>query len=311
MEQFFSCKNLKAVLCESRGFLQGPHIASFQIDMPHTLQVKITQLGFRTIEIESPIDISVDVLYSAFSRIERLLMMFDGRFIPLQTLEFSNSDVTSMELLNTCAEHCMNNRLPYFDSADFCKYDINKLLYYDEVITKELYIKWVDLLSDLDIVHQVYLYSLCGREQPKDIKCAFLIELAEPLVETLKTYKGLFPTLMPGKRGTTLKNCLNALITEYGSIIFKRELSENFDSFLQVLVNSRVRLMHIKRNQSGLYFDGKESVLFAIKISLLYRHIIFTLLDIDSSKYQEQLEKCTNSWNQWNDILENFMLKLR
>ena len=311
MEQTFKCKVLKADFVDERAFLGGPHTVRFQVDVPLTMQVEITQLGFRSITIESKVDIPIDTLYSVFSRVERLLMIFDGRFIPLHMLEFLNSDGASSEQLISCAKHCMNNRLAYFHSADFCGYDFNRLIDFEEVLTKELYIKWEDLLNDLDIVHQVYLYALCGKEQPIDVKCAFLIELAEPLVETLKAYKQLFPALKPGKKGTTLKDCLNALITEYGGIIFEKELSENYDAFLKALVNSRKRIMHIKRNQSGLFFDGKESVLYTVKMYLLYRQIVFDLLDIDQAKYKVSLKKCINSWNQWNDVLGNFITELQ
>lgn len=310
MEQIFKCKMFKADYSEDHAFLRGPLTVKLQIDIPHTMQVEINQCGSRTIKIESSVDVPANALYSVFSRVERLLMIFDGRFIPLRTLEFLNSDETPSKHLISYANHCLNNRLAYFHSSDFCRHSFNRLIDFEEVLTKELYLKWVELLDNLDIVHQVYLYALCGKELPTDVKCAFLIELAEPLVETLKAFKQLFPALKPGKNGTTLKDCLNALITEYGGIIFKKELSENYNSFLQVLVNSRKRIMHIKRNQGGLFFDGKESVLYAVKMYLLYRQIIFDLLDIDQTKYKERLKECTNSWNQWNDVLEHFMMKL-
>lgn len=77
-----------------------------------------------------------------------------------------------------------------------------------------------------------------------------LIELAEPLVEIVKKHTNFYASLTPGARGTSLKNCLDALITKYGVDIFERELSNDYEKFLSALVNSRVRIMHIKREQN-------------------------------------------------------------
>ena len=87
-------------------------------------------------------------------------------------------------------------------------------------LTPALYEKWESILEDLDVAHQVYLYSLCDTNQPVDLRCAFLIELAEPVVEIVKANCPLFESLNPGKQGTSLRDCLRALITTYGSDIF-------------------------------------------------------------------------------------------
>lgn len=61
------------------------------------------------------------------------------------------------------------------------------MLGFDSIITADLYCKWENLLDELDVVHQMYLYSLSNSGMTVDIKCAFLIELAEPLVEIVKS----------------------------------------------------------------------------------------------------------------------------
>lgn len=85
-----------------------------------------------------------------------------------------------------------------------------------------LYLKWSDLLDVLDIAFQIYLYMIGGKELTIDVRCAFLIELAEAFVEIVKRYKGLFPELQPGDKKTTLRECLKSLIDEYGSTVFKK-----------------------------------------------------------------------------------------
>ena len=156
----------------------------------------------------------------------------------------------------------------------------------------------------------MYLYSLSNSGITVDVKCAFLIELAEPLVEIVKGHTNYFSTLIPGARGTTLKSCLDALITKYGVDIFEKELSNNSEQFLSAMVNSRVRIMHIKREQRGIYFNGNESVLYTLKMSLLYRRIIFEVLGISEINYRDNLLKCVSRLDKWNDVLEHFLLKL-
>ena len=58
-----------------------------------------------------------------------------------------------------------------------------------------------------------------------------------------------------------MRACVKALIEEYGKDIFEREMEANEKEFLSTVINSRVRIMHIKRNQKIKYFDGNESVL--------------------------------------------------
>lgn len=204
----------------------------------------------------------------------------------------------------------MRGRLSYFSSADFCSYSVDKLLEFDTTLAAELFDKWEKLLDELDVVHQMYLYSLSNSGITVDVKCAFLIELAEPLVEIVKGHTNYFSTLIPGARGTTLKSCLDALITKYGVDIFEKELSNNSEQFLSAMVNSRVRIMHIKREQRGIYFNGNESVLYTLKMSLLYRRIIFEVLGISEINYRDNLLKCVSRLDKWNDVLEHFLLKL-
>lgn len=311
MEKIFMCKTLIATYKDDTIFLDGPHISRFDLEKREKFHIIIEQNGIRKITVISEKDVMVNDLISIFSRIERLMMLFDGAFINLSKIEFTNSDETEENRLHMMAEHYMRNRLSYFNSADFCDVCMDKMIDFQETFTPELFGRWEKILEELDIVHQMYLYSVSKSRLPVDIKCAFLIELAEPLVEVVKLYTNKFEILVPGNKGTTLKCCLKALIEEYGQDIFKEELSSNnYEAFLATMVNSRVRIMHIKRKQSKNYFNGNESVLYSLKMSLLYRKIIFELLQFDSEKYEENLKKCVSRLNKWNDCLERFMIKL-
>lgn len=109
----------------------------------------------------------------------------------------------------------LNNRLSYFESSEFSKGKVNCLMEYDEVLTEDLFLKWKELLDELDLVNQMYLYSISNNRMPVDLKSAFLTELAEPLIEIVKAHKKYFTSLNPGQRGTTLKMCLDSLITKF------------------------------------------------------------------------------------------------
>lgn len=137
----------------------------------------------------------------------------------------------------------------------------------------------------------MYLYILADSGMPVDLRLAFLIELSEPLIELINKEWGLYPFLRPGDRGTSLKQCLNALILGFGQEVFKVEIfSQNFNDVLETLVKSRVRVMHIKTKMpAGKYFDGPYSVYYMRKMSLLYRIVLLELLGISRNCYQTRL----------------------
>ena len=290
--------------------LGGPHIVEFDTTDEQKFHIKIEQCGFRMIAITSDRDTSAFDLYAILTRIERLLMLLEGVFIPLSELKLSESDTANEKQLTSFQNNLIKGRLSYFSSADFCNYKVDKLLEFDTILTAELYSKWEQLLVELDLVHQVYLYFLSNSKITVDVKCAFLIELAEPLIEVVKEYTKFFSSLTPGPRGASLKNCLDALITKYGADIFGSELASDYERFLFAMVNSRVRIMHIKREQKGVFFNGNESVLYMLKMNLLYRRIMFEVLGIDEAIYKNSLLKCVSRLDEWNGILKGFLSKL-
>lgn len=310
MEQAAKCKSLIAIFRDDKIMLDGPRKVGFDINKGEDFHIDVEQCGIRKISLTSDVDVSVFDLYAIFSCVERLLMLLDGVFISLSEIQLTMSDTTDEKVLHLCEKHFMKMRLSCFVSADFCSYDVEKMLGFDSIITADLLCKWENLLDELDMAHQMYLYSLSNSGMTVDIKCAFLIELAEPLVEIVKKHTNFYASLTPGARGTSLKNCLDALITKYGVDIFERELSNDYEKFLSALVNSRVRIMHIKREQKGIYFNGAESVLYTLKMSLLYRRIMFEVLDIDEVNYRDNLKKCVSRLDKWNDTLDNFLIKL-
>ena len=308
MEKLAKCKVLIGTYINDNIILGGPHVAEIETQ-DNKFFIKIEQCGYRKISIKASEDTSVFELYGVFTKIERLLMIFDGQFLNLENLEFTDSSDTEKSMLKSVGNNLMHQRLSYFKSSDLVSYKVDKLLEFEEVLNSDLYDKWEHLLEELDIAHQMYLYAMGDTKITVDVKCAFLIELSETLVEVLKAYTNSFQKLKPGN-GTSLKACVKALIEEYGKDIFEREMEANEKEFLSTVINSRVRIMHIKRNQKIKYFDGNESVLYILKLSLLYRRILLEILGVEKQVYVDKLRKCVSRLNRWNDILDKFLLRL-
>lgn len=308
MEKLAKCKVLIGTYINDNIILGGPHVAEIETH-DNKFFIKIEQCGYRKISIKALEETSVFELYGVFTKIERLLMIFDGQFLNLENLEFTDSSDTEKSMLKSVGNNLMHQRLSYFKSSDLVSYKVDKLLEFEEVLNSDLYDKWEQLLEELDIAHQMYLYAMGDTKITVDVKCAFLIELAETLVEVLKVYTNSFQKLKPGN-GTSLKACVKALIEEYGKDIFEREMEANEKEFLSTVINSRVRIMHIKRNQKIKYFDGNESVLYILKLSLLYRRILLEILGVEKQVYVDKLRKCVSRLNRWNDTLDKFLLRL-
>ena len=308
MEKLAKCKVLIGTYINDNIILGGPHVAEFET-RDNKFFIKIEQCGYRKISIKASEETSVFELYGVFTKIERLLMIFDGQFLNLENLEFTDSSDTEKSMLKSVGNNLMHQRLSYFKSSDLVSYKVDKLLEFEEVLNSDLYDKWEQLLEELDIAHQMYLYAMGDTKITVDVKCAFLIELSETLVEVLKAYTNSFQKLKPGN-GTSLRACVKALIEEYGKDIFEREMEANEKEFLSTVINSRVRIMHIKRNQKINYFDGNESVLYILKLSLLYRRILLEILGVEKQVYVDKLRKCVSRLNRWNDTLDKFLLRL-
>ncbi|SET31117.1 hypothetical protein SAMN05216348_1157 [Olsenella sp. KH3B4] len=149
-------------------------------------------------------------------------MIFDGAFINLEDISFSGSPDGD----NGKAEkgQVFAKRLSYFRTdSRFTIHD--KLVEYQDVLNDGLMRRWATLLDELSITNQTYLYMLADSGMPADLRLAFLVELAEPMVEIVNKEKGIYPSLHPGERGTNLKQCLNALGNSYGDVIFFAENS--------------------------------------------------------------------------------------
>lgn len=173
MEQIAKCKSLVATFKGEKMMLDGPHEVSLDIKKDKNFHIGIEQLGIRKIIVTSEEDVSVFDLDALFLSVERLLMLLDGTFIPLSKIQLSESDMENEDILHSYEEQLIERRLSYFSSADFCNYSNDKMIGFDSVITADLFYRWEKLLDELDVVHQMYLYSVSNSGITVDVKCAF------------------------------------------------------------------------------------------------------------------------------------------
>ena len=294
------CKRLTATYVLSNGKLRrlpSCHFSSTDNSVPFS--VDITQDGDRQIVIKFGSDTDTNILCDIHCSIEKIMMLFDGRFVPLGKLTFSDSDCVSDNLLEGEAQTRLSHRLPIFNSADFCRYSSLSLVDFDIVLDTKMYELWNCLLDEMDIAYQLFLYNLSETFGVSDTRLAFFVELAEPFVEIVKSHTHYFTTLEPGERGTSLKMCVDALISRYGDTIFDKEFSADYNGFLQTIVKSRNRIMHIKRNQTPGNLTGQENIRYVMKFALLYRRILLDLLGISFNSYEKRLKKASSIIDHW------------
>lgn len=305
------CSSLNIVL-KSDGILGGPHSVKFGYDYNGSiLHIEIEQLNVRSISLSAASPIMMEHLWFFYTTLERLLMLFDGRFYIMESVTFIG-DACSEDEYASYANECLSRRLSYCKTDPAYCYTDHVFLMYDTVLSPELIKKWIELQNELNIVHQVVLYNIADTGITCDVKCAYFIECLEPMSEIIGIYDRFFPSLKSGDRKTTLKMCIDSVISKYGKDIFAEEYNTKKEKFLQTFVDTRVRIMHINRNQPvGKHLSGEESVLYLIKLCHLYRVVILSLLGIDYDKYRSAVVKSVNQWNNWNGTLQNFINRLK
>ena len=309
-ERAMEFAGLEALYKRKDGILAGPFIFTFDVTVPQSegsfdgccCRVEIRQGPHRTIMLLPGFPVRWDRLAALLSQVERLLMVFEGRFIPLCDVRFFGSAGASLPAESDCAEardYVQKQRLNCYCTPNWML-SAKQLVDARSVLTTELFAAWLKLLDELGIVNQVYLYAVSDSGMPRDVSLAFVAEMAEPMVELMKAKRSLFPELHPGKRGTTLAKCLKALIGQYGDAIFKKELAGDLEALIDRLVGTRVQVMHIKRNQeSAKRFDGVHCVLYINKLSLLYRVMLLDLLGVGEASYSGALKSIVDCLDDW------------
>ena len=283
------CKSLVATYGLCRGALSGPRQCSISlINDGVNYEVNIKQALNREISVSADQYVDASTLFSIQSSVEKLLMLFEGRFIPLKKFSLSDSESSDDITLKSLAEEMASDRLIYYDSADFCKHAWMKLLDFDEALSMCKFRKWERLLGQMDIAYQIYLYALSRGLSTSDLKLAFLAELAEPFAEIIKIRTAKFNALKPGN-GSSLPDCIEEVIKEYGQDVFQKELSNGIREFAKLMKDNRVRIMHIKYKQTTGKLPPEDNIRYVMKFALLYRRILLELMGINYSIYRSKL----------------------
>lgn len=299
----FTCHKIQITQEYEKGILGGPRTLSF---IANGIKIDIVQIGGRTIELSYDQTGDFDRLYSTFCQLEKLFVLFEGEFLAFKNIIAFDCDDEELEQ-SQLYEKIKSSRLNYCSTIDACRGNSTNFLDVFKYVNVEIFNKWCNLVEDLDIIHQVFLYNTSSIGLPVDGKIASVIELFEPLVELITAYTNQFSSLKPGEKGTTLKMCLDAIISMYGKDIFDKEYSKNADKFLQILVNSRIKVMHIKRNFNQVCLSGEESVLYIVKLSFLYRKILCCLLGIEYRNYSDKLVESVKRWETLENVFSKFI----
>lgn len=289
------CTQMSVVQAPPNGMLSGPYECELRIN--DGIIVDIQQIVGRRIEITATSPRPCFEVFNSFQDLETLLMLFDGMFYPIEKILFEDGSKENTAKFSGVVEELLTKRLNFFESRDFCQNSLLSLLPFQDVLTEALFNKWIKLRKQLDIAYSIFVYSLSDNKMPVDTNFAFLVELAEPFVELLKENRGLYQELSPG-HGTTLKKCVSSIIDGFGKDIFSKETNGDYESFLRTTVDSRVRIMHIKKNQPR-HFSGKDCVRYSVKFSLLYRRILLDLLGIPYEAYIARLKHAVQVIDEW------------
>lgn len=309
----FTCLGQKpgsslSIVLKNEGIMGGPYIAEFNFDYGGaSFHIVLDQCLVRTVSIASDSPVALDTIWMFYTRLERLLMVFDGRFYTIDSVTFSSEALSEYEC-KSYAEECVRRRIACYKTDPIYCYIDHHFLDFNTVLSADILAKWIALDDELDIIHQAALYYIADTGVTHDVKCANIIECLEPMAEIIGLYDNFFPSLNPQDRNVTLKMCIDAVISKYGRDIFSQEYQQNKEQFLQTLVNTRNRMMHIKRNQPvDKFLSGEESILYLVKLYHLYRVVLISLLGIDYDVYSDKVIKSVGQWDGWNGILTNFL----
>lgn len=267
-----------------------------------SVKIEILEEVIRTIKISSEKSRKIIDLYKYLVDAERLLNILEGAFITLKEIKISGDG--NKDDYQIFRDQLMAQRLKYFLSSKIYSIHTDKLANYETVMDASVFESWEHLVDDLGVINQLYLYACSDCRLTSDIICAFLIQISEALDEYLKYRKLVY------KKRRSLKECLKLLISNYGTLVFEKENQFNIDKIIQCMVNTRVNIMHIKYKQKKPCFDGKECVLYSIKMSYLYRIIILKLLGIDEKAYLDNLKRKVKNLNSWNEVLNGLIKRI-
>lgn len=280
------------------GFLGGPYSTKFTYN---NIDIEIAQSGIRHIVLSTPDENRIEYMCEIFVLIERFLQVFDGQFLEAYEVGFFDEKDQPIEKYNHIKEKYFSNRLSYFESEDIYQGSYSMLCNGISYLNEKNLKNWSKIQQDLDIIHQLILYFTADNHIPTEVRLSVIIQIFEPLSDYV-------PKISRNNR-TCLKECIKYSILEYGKDIFKKEIKADVDRLAQLLKNSRVRILHAIPSQNNKQdcITGDVCVAYCAKLVLLYRIILFDLLNIKKKDYKVKLTNAIKIIDNWQNLIKNFV----
>lgn len=291
---------LKIIQTNDNGMFGGPYLNDFEYVYNNTnYRVKIEQNIKREILIGTDKVVKCSELFEMESLIEQLLFVFDGRFYPIESAKMIDK-MEDPTIYQNKVDGYFDNRPPIYQSIDICRYRLMKLVNFKDIDLSNALLEWARVSDELDIAFSMLLYCLSDIHMPVDCKISSMIEMTKPFGEIMVKSNDSFQIeRIGGKNKLTLKTALAAVINTFGTEIFSKEINGDFKEFLDMLVNTRNKISHVKSLQNKKCLDGVQCAFYIAKLSLIYRKMIFILIGIDTELYNENIIKAVNAWDKW------------
>lgn len=137
--------------------------------------INIQQAGYRQIIIFHD-ENNVEDIFNLFNSIDRYMQIFDGKFIPIISMETINEKEQVVSGFEEKIKSFLETRLSYFSSQDIYKGVHSKLCEPISYLDEKMLNSWLQLQDELDLIHQSFLYFTCDNHMPIDIRLAHIIE---------------------------------------------------------------------------------------------------------------------------------------
>lgn len=291
---------LKVIQTNDDGTFGGPFVNDFEYTYKGvTYRVKIEQILKRELLIGTDEKVECIELFDMESFLEILLFLFDGRFYPIENAAMIDEN-EDPSIYQNKVNHYYNNRPPIYKSIDICRHQFMKLVNFKDIDLTNTLLEWARISNELDIAFNMLLYCLSDIHMPVDCKISSIIEMVKPFGEIVENNNRSFH-IERNKRTKRmdLRIALETVIQTFGSEIFYKELNGNFQEFLDLLVNTRNKISHVKSLQDKACLDGVQCVFYIAKLSIMYRKIIFMMIGIDDTMYTDNIIKAVEALDNW------------
>lgn len=257
----------------------------------------------RTVKIDSPSEIDIDILYGGLCEFNTLCMLGEGYLFDINNIIFDGSSSSTQEELERYAKDILESRaLSYYKTRTDFYGDKLGLLPPREYADSEVMGKWANLFRELIFPLNAFFYMSSIDGLPLDMRTAYFTECFEPLAKyhsTMENVRIAENERANGDKYGDLFNSIKHIVLFYGSEVFRSETSNgSIDDVIQKLVNNRVRMMHLKRDIGNKILPSSiEMITFSRKLHILYRHTLLQCIGVDKGKYKEKLEQCVGHWD--------------